>query len=932
MRKHKLPKNWVVVGSKSHPDRVYYFNIKTNESSWKEPTTEGTKKASVNDGPKQKKRKTNEMSPIESRTSSDIEEGNDNKDIVRRKKLVAKRHFKATQEFDTIQMAEIKKKMQQRKAKSNSKSNSSTNSFTQINSPTKLYKSDEDKKTEIMTPQMRVIYEKLQKKNMNKKVSKQSQSLQNVKDIETVENIEHRVKVDKRKRRKREGVTKSSSSNQDTSACSSSHESNPTKNDIRCSSIKDTTEIKSERSSITKNILQNKKNSQYKSKETIIENKEYNNSINKKSGRVISKRNLAKDRMDKLKTTLNLQMKDQKNNNKSSQSNDKSLLAIIKDNEIPDIYKTSDMRYKNLRNRLLRNKIIPDENQLLASVKTNMQNQSLNALGENPVNESNNSSLYEEMDWEPMEDEKITFEVQAARIQLCVENAKNETLPIEGNILQFSSIPVQEEKKTLYIVVDTNVFLSNLDAIIKAMVTEFAKYDKPILVIPWTVIRELDYLKNDKFERKSIHLREKARKAINFLHDHFSVKHPRIVGQTLEDVKSNKEKFAIECPDDEILQACLQIRNAERTVALLSYDKNLCNKAMIYDIVALGRDDPLEKIDYIFATNNKNLSLHDMCFEKTQGEGSQILSAFQEELRYSNELFEEIQSMIKELLSAIVSKEMKNLFGETWEKYTIIKPPWTILCVLKCAIKHWIAAISDAFDRQAENLLKELLEIFRTMPKGGRKLKDIAKVLEKSADLIQMIHVDKYSDLINRASSTIKNIKKRYQNYENEIRERKIQEEIGTENDVIQQKCRADRAFNYFNYIYSYARDIGGMAADIVNMPCSFCYEIPNPAPTVEYVKKIQPEIGQNVNHLLRILTEALEGMKDASIDHRTLIDLYHILTNFLPDRTITNTTDLCPLDVYCCLKEKEDVLKLGVRQLQELCTHYCRLASYRCI
>ncbi|XP_035728907.1 transcriptional protein SWT1-like isoform X4 [Vespa mandarinia] len=840
MRKHKLPKNWVVVGSKSHPDRVYYFNIKTNESSWKEPTTEGTKKASVNDGPKQKKRKTNEMSPIESRTSSDIEEGNDNKDIVRRKKLVAKRHFKATQEFDTIQMAEIKKKMQQRKAKSNSKSNSSTNSFTQINSPTKLYKSDEDKKTEIMTPQMRVIYEKLQKKNMNKKVSKQSQSLQNVKDIETVENIEHRVKVDKRKRRKREGVTKSSSSNQDTSACSSSHESNPTKNDIRCSSIKDTTEIKSERSSITKNILQNKKNSQYKSKETIIENKEYNNSINKKSGRVISKRNLAKDRMDKLKTTLNLQMKDQKNNNKSSQSNDKSLLAIIKDNEIPDIYKTSDMRYKNLRNRLLRNKIIPDENQLLASVKTNMQNQSLNALGENPVNESNNSSLYEEMDWEPMEDEKITFEVQAARIQLCVENAKNETLPIEGNILQFSSIPVQEEKKTLYIVVDTNVFLSNLDAIIKAMVTEFAKYDKPILVIPWTVIRELDYLKNDKFERKSIHLREKARKAINFLHDHFSVKHPRIVGQTLEDVKSNKEKFAIECPDDEILQACLQIRNAERTV--------------------------------------------------------------------------------------IVSKEMKNLFGETWEKYTIIKPPWTILCVLKCAIKHWIAAISDAFDRQAENLLKELLEIFRTMPKGGRKLKDIAKVLEKSADLIQMIHVDKYSDLINRASSTIKNIKKRYQNYENEIRERKIQEEIGTENDVIQQKCRADRAFNYFNYIYSYARDIGGMAADIVNMPCSFCYEIPNPAPTVEYVKKIQPEIGQNVNHLLRILTEALEGMKDASIDHRTLIDLYHILTNFLPDRTITNTTDLCPLDVYCCLKEKEDVLKLGVRQLQELCTHYCRL------
>lgn len=61
---------------------------------------------------------------------------------------------------------------------------------------------------------------------------------------------------------------------------------------------------------------------------------------------------------------------------------------------------------------------------------------------------------------------------------------------MEGNILQFPSLPIQEgKKKTLYIVVDTNVFLSNLDAIVKVMTTRFAKYDKPILVIPWTVIR-----------------------------------------------------------------------------------------------------------------------------------------------------------------------------------------------------------------------------------------------------------------------------------------------------------------------------------------------------------------------------------------------------------------------------------------------------------
>lgn len=84
--------------------------------------------------------------------------------------------------------------------------------------------------------------------------------------------------------------------------------------------------------------------------------------------------------------------------------------------EIPDIYKTSNIRYKNLRNRLSRNKVISHEDQLLASVKSNMQNQSLNMSED--ANMSNDSSLYEEMDWEPMEDEKITFEVVLSDIHI----------------------------------------------------------------------------------------------------------------------------------------------------------------------------------------------------------------------------------------------------------------------------------------------------------------------------------------------------------------------------------------------------------------------------------------------------------------------------------------------------------------------------------
>jgi len=44
------------------------------------------------------------------------------------------------------------------------------------------------------------------------------------------------------------------------------------------------------------------------------------------------------------------------------------------------------------------------------------------------------------------------------------------------------------EKGPLYIVVDTNVFLSNLDIIKKARDITFKNYSRPFIVIPWTVI------------------------------------------------------------------------------------------------------------------------------------------------------------------------------------------------------------------------------------------------------------------------------------------------------------------------------------------------------------------------------------------------------------------------------------------------------------
>lgn len=60
---------------------------------------------------------------------------------------------------------------------------------------------------------------------------------------------------------------------------------------------------------------------------------------------------------------------------------------------------------------------------------------------------------------------------------------------------------------------------------------------------------------------------------------------------------------------------------------------------------------------------------------------------------------------------------MSEIYGETeWKLYIIIKPPWTIATALKCTIKHWIAAINESFQRRAEHMLKELLQVFERVP------------------------------------------------------------------------------------------------------------------------------------------------------------------------------------------------------------------------
>ncbi|XP_066592364.1 transcriptional protein SWT1 isoform X2 [Prorops nasuta] len=912
MKKQKLPDGWIVVHSKSHPDRIYYFNVKTNRSSWEEPKeSEICENSSTKSVQKTNKRK--RLSEDSSRpTTPELLSKIDN-EPSKRTKLKAKRKQTASSSSncDTPQMCEIRERILKKKmsipttnqkmykkpprppnlkkqsikdksskiSKSEEKGNKVTDSKNKNSKMTGLNNKDnmEEKK---LTPQMRALKEKLLK------ISKPAAKAKDVSCDKTNDSTE----------------TKSSNSSK----------ISQTTGETSCS-LKSTAST----SIITKNSR--------KSIERMCVNKVHSDS---------DANNLLKSKPQLIKRIKSVTLRTIQHKNSDNIALHKNVIKGTNKNE----KNIAKHRMQNLRKSLEQGK------KSNSSTKINKQIQLLpsgDKLQSPPsdaattlkdlVERTSANDFSEEMEWEPIEVERIMFEVQAVRTELGANTDFSCSQSLPENILALH--PTLEDRSKLYIVIDTNVFLSNLNIIKEARDITFRTYGEPVLVIPWTVIQELDCIKDDKFRQRSEVLKSKARRAIQFLNQNFSAKHPRVLGQRPEDVLNNKSKFEIDCPDDEILQTCLQIRESNKSVVLLSYDQNLCNKAMIFDINCLGSKDPLEKVDYLNASEQLNKSCSLRLDENNSSENnleSNLLSDRQ--LLVANEILEEVKEIIKSFLSVIVSKEMYNLYGDNWERYTIISPPWTIITVLKCAIKHWIAAVNESFLRKAEPLLKDLLKFFNDSPAAGRKLTDIAVILDHCKDLILMVKTDKHPELMVQAMSGIESLRNKVNTFINQIHEERMNDRVGAvSNIVVEEEARASKAFQYFEEIYEFSRDMCGLAGEAAGIPCNFFYKKPNPLPSLTYVKRIQPELAANLNKLLLLLSTAMEEMINLTLTDRTLSELQHMLTNFLNEENSKLTKDLTILDVYSCLKQRKDVLKQGIRQLQELSTHLCRLATLKC-
>ena len=122
--------------------------------------------------------------------------------------------------------------------------------------------------------------------------------------------------------------------------------------------------------------------------------------------------------------------------------------------------------------------------------------------------------------------------------------------------------PHSQVEKQLYIVVDTNVIISDLPFFQDLKDRQVTGYGKPMLFIPWIVLQELDSLKQAGrgMPKFTVATQNKANKGIKLLQQLFRTNHPQVKGQTPLESQEAARMFKATCNDDVILMSCLHCR------------------------------------------------------------------------------------------------------------------------------------------------------------------------------------------------------------------------------------------------------------------------------------------------------------------------------------------------------------------------------------
>ncbi|XP_068397512.1 transcriptional protein SWT1 isoform X4 [Eschrichtius robustus] len=381
---------------------------------------------------------------------------------------------------------------------------------------------------------------------------------------------------------------------------------------------------------------------------------------------------------------------------------------------------------------------------------------------------------------------QIVEELHAARmgksVDLPVVPPSGELTSMEIDLVEddvHSSSANTASDKKLLIVVDTNILMNHLKFVRILKTTEIQGFDRLVLIIPWVVVQELDRMKAGKLLKRAKH---KAIPAVHFINDSLKNQDRKLWGQSIQ-LASQKLFLGISsrpmCPrkndrtdglsdennDDRVLKCCLQYQELFpcSLVILCTDDRNLRNKGLISGVKSLSKEE--------LSAELLNLSLntvvcHQPCISKQQlkAEATPLEKSCEEESTNSGlcVLLESIVSDLKKslgtALSSILETEMKIAFGNLWMEVLYLKPPWTLIHLLQCFRKHWLAVFGLVMEK---NLLLTVESLYENLSKANNAV-DFTTVKFLLQDSESLLHAfstrSNYDGILPQAFAQVNNL------------------------------------------------------------------------------------------------------------------------------------------------------------------------------
>ncbi|KAK2908099.1 transcriptional protein SWT1 isoform X1 [Channa argus] len=338
-----------------------------------------------------------------------------------------------------------------------------------------------------------------------------------------------------------------------------------------------------------------------------------------------------------------------------------------------------------------------------------------------------------------------------------------------------SHTPCRETaQQDLILILDTNILLSHLDYVKKITSHGLGALGFPVVLIPWVVLQELDFLKKGRGLSGSVaHL---ATPAISYIHNSLKSREPYLWGQSMQQAAESSDGLNAENNDDRVLQCCLQYQSLYPGCALIlcTNDKNLCSKALFSGVRALSKNDleeevrgskdglcPLQNLQtrMLSHTNvqmpspvlsrsstpvqQQNQNRTGISLGRSERDGEQLREDSKTKWDLSR-CVSELEDCLREVLSDVLEVEMKAAYEDLWLEIVYVKPPWTLQDVLQCLKKHWIAVFGHIVQRRKQQNVLNLIEFFNS-----------GKTMDCSATLVALKEAKELVKEFGKSSSRI---------------------------------------------------------------------------------------------------------------------------------------------------------------------------------